>query len=72
MKSLSVKADEAFVELLEPIKVALQFDATVSQNKIYTPEELNDRVLALWIYAITKGKILKVDLKTMLVMMENP
>lgn len=59
--NLSKKAEELYQEMLEPLMIAINFDAQMSFGKFYEKDELFRMAVSLHLYAISQGKTITID-----------
>lgn len=68
--SLSAKSMELYQEMLEPVMIAINHDASLVYGHVYTQDELFKMAVSLHLYALSKGKTIRVDIDTKLVILE--
>lgn len=68
--NLSQVAEDMFQDAMKPLMIAIQHDAQVTMNKLYTQEELFQRAVSLHLYALSKGKSIRIDINTKNVIVE--
>lgn len=68
--NLSEVSDRMFQDSIEPLMIAIQHDAQVVFGKMYSNEELFQRAVSLHLYALSKGKTVRVDAETKNVIVE--
>lgn len=69
MLSLSEKALQIFQDM-EHLMIAINYDAQMTQGKFYERDELFRMAVSLHLYAISKGKKVKIDTATKMVVIE--
>lgn len=68
--NLSKKAEELYQEMLEPLMIAINYDAQMSFGKFYEKDELFRMAVALHLYAINQGKVISIDPETKLLIIK--
>lgn len=56
--------------MMEPLMIAINYDAQMVFGKLYEREELFQMATALYLYALSKGKAVKIDPDTKMVTIE--
>lgn len=70
MASLSEKAQQVYEEMMEPLMIAINYDFQMENGKLLEKEELFRLAMSLHLYALAKGKTLRIDPETKLVIIE--
>lgn len=68
--NLSEKALQVYQETMEPLMIAINHDAQMVFGRFYEKDELFRMAMSLHLYAISKGKTVKVDPETRMVILE--
>lgn len=61
---------QIYQEQMEPLMIAINYDAQMSFGRMYEKDELFRLAMSMHLYAISKGKVLRIDAETKMVIVE--